>query len=204
MHNKLFALAEFLILNRKDRRSYFYRHKEILKLKCKDFSICEWAETSKEIKLVQLLARYAPLKMEDLEGESAKILNRWKHLPKDSKFFEMLLNQMKLWKAFENEDVASFLKSTEGYDWISARKKMQRDATFELDRPFKSTKTSALENQEFIRKIIRSHPLVTFSDLKQLGAKNLQPIWENFPQRAAHRNRALQAIESELGVESSK
>jgi len=110
-----------------------------------------------------------------------------------------LTSQCALWKRFENKTVHEFLHSLEAHAWHrGAQKTKNAKPLFELDQMYKSTKRTALNYELKIRAVIRANPLLTYSDLKRLGVKNAQLIWERFPQRELHRARAWRKFRRSL------
>jgi hypothetical protein len=196
MSDKLFRLAEFWYQKKEKHRSHFYRHRHLLDLRCDEFNACHWLRSEVDMDFARQLALYGPLAFEDVNEGQQKLLKQWKEFPKDSKFYSMCLRQIWLWKSFGRKSVGDFLESQEGKSWFDSRRKLNRVAYFELDREFKRTKQNFLQYEETIRKVIRSNPLITYMDLKRLGAKNLQTIWERFPQREVHRMNFLRQLAS--------
>lgn len=200
MNETLFKLAQFINTKNTSLRSHFYRHRRILTKYCGEMSGWIPIESEHELEFVNELAKYGPLQESDLERSRESISRRYRTFPQDSKFFQMLLKQRALFRNFKNKSVEEFILSREGRTWLSSRTQMTRIATFELDRPYKRTKASARRHEEQIRQIIRLNPLLAFSDLRRMGARNLQPIWERFPHHENHRKRALDQIEQQLNA----
>ncbi|MDB5037269.1 MAG: hypothetical protein JWQ35_797 [Bacteriovoracaceae bacterium] len=192
MNDILFKLSLFIDGNSPSLRSHYYRHQKILETKCGSFVVCKWLKTDQEFEFAKTLSDYGPLLREDLEHKFPKnLINKFSHLPNDPKFFTMTLKQMSLWKKFKDSRLIDFLKSEEGIRWRNLRKKINRKPAFELDQLFKSSKRSSLAYETSVRALIRKNPLLTYKDLKLLKVKNVQPIWERFPQRDLHRRKLL-------------
>lgn len=198
--NIIFRLSEALLDRRKTSKSFFYRHRHLLEALCKNICLQPLLKNSEAESLLSELAKFAPLQALDLNNEAqAKLLQDWnKIFPQDKKFYQMMKQQLELWQDFAEKPLREFIESRDGQSWYKKRMRLKRPATFELDLPFKKTKKSAYLNTEKIRNIIRTHPLIRYEDLKELGLKNLQPVFENFPQRELHRTRFLTQISHEL------
>lgn len=189
--NRIFGLGLYLEKPSDSLRSTYYRHKHLLSKPCKEidaFGSLRLTEAE-----MMLLARIAPIE----ESDDENLAKRLQHLPKDRKFFQMVLSQMRIWKAFASHSLEDFLRSEEGKHWLRARKRLKRKPCFELDRAFKRTKQEALRNELQLRHLLRTEPLLRFEDLQKIGFRNVQAILENFPFLAQYREKYLEALKLE-------
>lgn len=194
--NIIFRLSSALLERKNSSKSFFYRNRHLLEAPCKQISLQALLTHPEAKTLLSELSKFAPLQALDLSDNTrAQLLQDWnKTFPQDKKFYQMMKQQLEIWEGFSDKPLQEFIESPEGKTWYEKRRGLKRPAVFELDMPFKKTKQSALINSEKIRSIIRSFPLIRYEDLKELGLKNLQPVFENFPQRELHRTRYLTEI----------
>jgi hypothetical protein len=201
-HNKFLKLADYFFNKKAYAKATFFRNRKLLKQPLKNLNVIFWVKSKNDLALAKKLALYAPLDAQDLSSPEKKILNRWRSLPQDPKFFKHILKQWELSKLFSEKSFLEFLMSPEGLAWYKSRSKLKRAPYFELDQIYKSSKQSALHREIFVRSLIRKFPLLTYTDLKSIAPKNLQLIWERFPQRELHRKRFLTSLLKRLGDEA--
>lgn|GEM_PF-6839855 len=196
MTNAIFCLSDYLLSKNRSRQSHYYRKRHLLSTACSDIKIFPWINEDSDEELLKILSQYAPLNALDLENKKLSYkLNSWnKTLPHDQKFFKMCLKQLSFWKSLSSKTLKDFIYSPEGENWYRKRKQLKRKSFFELDMPYKSTKTSALIRCQKARQLMREYPLLRWEDLRQLGLRNAQAIYENFPFRKHYRQLYLENL----------
>lgn len=180
-------------------RSFYYRHRQLLKVPCGKLDFEFLTLSQAQLNVAQSLIQCGSLVSEDFHEAEHKIaLHSFRRLPKDPAFFKMLLEQNEIWIKFSDVELESFLRSPEADRWYQSRKRLDRPAYFELDMPFKPTPQKALSNEIQIKRLLRKHPLLRYSDLKSMGLKNAQKIIERFLPLEMHRRNYLNKLKSSL------
>lgn len=200
MFNTIYKLAAYLLEKKEIYRSFFYRHRNLLDEKCKNIPIGIEGHQDQVIEYFEILELAAPFEIIELPENCAQFLKWNKHLIliEDPKFFHSSLSHLKLWKEFSNTSLKFFLQSSDGSNWYEKRKRLKRQAHFELDTPFKRTKKTALENIKQIRNVLRQNPLLRYQDLQELEMKNAQAVIESFPALQIYRAEFLEKLKHSL------
>lgn len=203
MNDTIAKLATYLSSKPSKLRVHFYRNRHLLNESCKNIQIQNLIHNESDLNLLQQQCLYGPLTVDDCTTPIERsALRRWKSkLPQDPKFFRLFATQLKIWKQFEDKTLLEFLDSPEGRAWYRGRKKLKRAPLFELDCHYKVSKSSALRHECRIRELLRKQPLLRWEDLRDLGVKNAQSIFQRFPQRALHRSRYLKNLRAQTDSE---
>ena len=192
MNSILWHLFVAIHSPKKSSRSTFFRHKDWLKKSCRSLAGVEFIKNKNHLTLLKTLSEFGPLKPSDVK-ENKNILKSWNQkFPQDPKFYQMALVEYKKWNQFSHQNIESFLISEEGLKWGHLRSQLQRPPLFELDRAYKNSKSSALSYEMNIRNLLRRYPFLSLKNMKYIGIRNAQPIWDRFPQRRLHEARFLE------------
>lgn len=199
----IFELAKGLTLKMKFSRATFYRHRRLLDTPCREIAIQNFFKSKEQLAHLESLCLYSPLLINDIEPSKLNIHRTipFHKLPSDPNFFRFLKRQMNLWNAFKDKTLREFIQSSEGQYWFKRRRLLKRRPLFELDAPYKVSKRSALAYELKVRSLLRKYPLLRWEDLKALGVKNAQPIYQRFPQRALYRERLLKKLQFQIDTE---
>jgi hypothetical protein len=205
MNDRLFKLARFLKNTSAKDRSHFYRFRHLLDKKLEEVAAILFLSSEEEVKLATHLSLYSPITENDLSSKvEIQIFRKWKKIfPQDKKFFKMVLKQYEILKRYKDASVKSFLESKEGEEWYRNRRQLNRTSLFELDQPYKKSKTIAIHHEKKVRQLIRNNPLIRWEDLRDLKIKNAQTIFQNFPARQIYRDAFLQKLKTRLAGEES-
>ncbi len=199
-YSTLWGLSAWLHTKNPILKSHFYRHRSLLRQKCSLFLGIHFMTSHPARLLCQELSKYAPLEPADLTDQKmANLLRDWnKDFPRDRHFYRMALLQFNLWEAFASKAIEEFIHSKEGERWFQARSRLQkiRKPLFELDIPYYGSDAAAIAYETGVKSMIRSAPLLTYKDLRSIGVKNAQAIYERFPHRAVYRERFLSSLSS--------
>ncbi|MBN8461687.1 MAG: hypothetical protein J0M01_02550 [Dechloromonas sp.] len=205
MNDKLFKLTRYFYKKIDSDRSHFYRFHHWLDRKCSEITSLSHLQTKEEIELCKRLCLFAPIAESDLENKTHKnIYQIWKRkFPQDKKFFQMMLGQKNIWNKFSNQSLKTFLESEECKKWFKNRSQLKRKSTFELDTCFKKSKEKAKNYEQSLQKIMRDNPLLRWEDLRSMGVKNAQSIYQNFHAKKHYQNVFLLKLKSQIAAEAN-
>jgi len=181
MNSLILKISLLKSKNSKKDKNFRYRYQKLLNSPLQNFPFASWLKSKADEELLEIMSMHHPLEARDLPVYIQKKFTIWiKKLPRDRKFYQMVYEQLELFRRFRGRSLNEFFDSPEGIEWIKARKRLKRKAHFELDRSFKKTKQSAETNTRVIRNLLRAYPTLSMDDLKKLGLKNVQAAFEGF------------------------
>lgn len=202
MNSIIYNLALYEYKKPKSLQSHYYRYRNYLELPLSQFQNAHPISSETELQLAVELSQYGPLKQSDVEPSHRETLHRWdKVFPRDPHFYRMVLEQYELWKKFANRSVFEFISSEECQLWMRSRAKLKRKALFELETDYKKSKINFLKLESKVRQLLRNHPTISLSHLKQMGCKNAQAIWERFPQREKYLHLFIRSLQHKFSSE---
>lgn len=197
--NTLFKLASYHHSKTSRLRSHFFRHRHLLQLPCHQLEKFAFTATSEDLPIIRQMAQDAPLLASDLDEKSSlEFLNKHPRWPNDRAFYKNLLQQLEIWRRFSNRNLLEFLESDLGQKWYASRSRMSRIPLYELDCPYRATRPEVFAHELRVKALLRTNPLLRFSDLKALGIANAQKILENYPALVKHRRTYLERLKSSL------
>lgn len=208
MNDRILRIALYLVDHERGRlnkkyKSHFFRHKELLKQPLHKISFAPFMRSKEDEEILFLLARFGPLIQSDFPSSLQKRWSHWKHLPLDAGFYRMLMQAHQMYIKYRQTKLKDFLDSADGKQWLARRSRIQEKAFFEFQMFYKREKRSALEHRSRVRRLMRKYPLLRHEDLRALGVKNAQAIYEGFPFLAQYRAAFLKKIHSELAPSSN-
>jgi len=199
MNSKVFRSATQVSNKKGPPRSTQYRHRKFLRLRLQQIGFASWLRSEADEELLEILCDEQALIASDIPRHIQNTFIKWRRrLPQDRKFYQMVKQQLMLFRKFAHLSLEEFLQTAEGQGWLQARKRLKRKPYFEWDRPFKKTKRSAETNARVIRNLLRTHPALRMEDLKKLGLKNVQATYEGFRFRSHYHQKFLTALKQRL------